>query len=89
MWRRTYERLQESVFETEVLADQALALRAERLLAQGFDTCRHIRHLISLPMQLNQVVCCNKPLLENIDRFCLVGAGEITYGRFTFSLAGV
>ena len=34
MWRRTYERLSERAFEAEMRADQAFALRAERLLAR-------------------------------------------------------
>jgi hypothetical protein len=34
MWRRTYDRLSEQVFEAEMLADQAFAIRAERLLAR-------------------------------------------------------
>ena len=34
MWQRTYERLQNEAFETEKLADEAVAVRAERLLAQ-------------------------------------------------------
>ena len=32
MWGPTYERLREQAFETEMLADEAFALRAERLL---------------------------------------------------------
>jgi len=34
MWRRTYERLRERAFEDEMRADQAFAVRAERLLAR-------------------------------------------------------
>jgi len=34
MWRRTYDRLQEQAFEAEMLADEAFAIGAERLLAR-------------------------------------------------------
>ena len=34
MWRRTYDRLCEEAFEAEMLAGEAFAIRAERLLAR-------------------------------------------------------
>ena len=35
MWRRTYNRLHEQVFNAETLADQAFAIRVERLMARS------------------------------------------------------
>jgi hypothetical protein len=34
MWRRTHERLSEQAFQAETLADEAFAIRTERLLAR-------------------------------------------------------
>jgi hypothetical protein len=43
MWRRTYERLREQAFETEMLAGEAFAVRIERLLAQTDNPIRKRR----------------------------------------------
>jgi hypothetical protein len=40
MWWRTYDRLREHAFDAEMRADEAIALRAQRLLERVADTKR-------------------------------------------------